>query len=152
MARGVNWKILIICFIAVFLTASVGSYFTQNTKSSWYQTIKPNITPPNFVFPIVWTILFILIAISLYFVLEKNKSRNLVTLSYGVNFFINISWSIIYFYLKNPRIAFFQLILLFISIIIMIYTSYKIDRKSAYLLIPYLLWVGFAGVLNYLSF
>jgi tryptophan-rich sensory protein len=66
-------------------------------------------------------------------------------------FFLNILWSAIYFGLKNPLFAFIEIILLLISIIVMIKTSYKINKTSAHLLIPYLLWVGFAAILNFLS-
>lgn len=149
-----NWKVLIISFLILIIVAAVGSYFTsQGTNSQWYQKIKPPITPPNFVFPIAWTILYFLIALSLYFSWIKADSNHRIVLaaSFGLNFFFNISWSAMYFVLKNPAFAFFNIISLLLSIFLMIKITYKIDRKSFYLLLPYLLWVIFASVLNYLS-
>ena len=153
---GINWKVLMNSFIIVFLVAGLGSIFTsQNTSSDWYNSIKPTITPPNIVFPITWSILFFLIALSLYFCWINSKNKNektAIAIIFGVNFTLNILWSILYFAMKNPRLAFFDIILLLASIILMLMLSWKINRKSFWLLIPYFVWVCFASILNYLSF
>ncbi|PIN77292.1 TspO protein [Candidatus Woesearchaeota archaeon CG10_big_fil_rev_8_21_14_0_10_34_12] len=149
-----NLGILLACFAIVVIVATIGSIFTsKNVDSSWYESIKPSITPPNYVFPVAWTILFFLIALSLYYswINAKKKQKNKIAIVFGINFIFNISWSILYFGLKNPAASFFELIVLWLSITAMMHTTYKIDKKAAYLLIPYLLWVTFAGVLNYLS-
>jgi len=155
MKRGmkINWKVLIICFVVVYGIAFIGSVFTSgNANTSWYQKIKPAITPPNYVFPIVWNILFFLIALSLYFawINSKKKQKKIVAFVFGINLLLNVFWSFLFFYLKRPIFSFVELILLEISIIIMIFVTKKIDKKAAWLLVPYLLWVLFAGVLNYL--
>lgn len=150
----INWKALILSLVIVYAIAIIGSIFTSPvTDSDWYESIKPSITPPNWIFPIVWNILFFLIALSLYFawVNAKRNQKKKIAIVFGINFFLNILWSILYFSLKNPLYAFYDLILLEGSIIAMIFITYKIDKKAAYLLAPYLLWVGFAGVLNWLS-
>lgn len=150
----VDLKVLAACFIAVFLTAAIGSLFTMNeVKSSWYESIRPSITPPNWVFPIAWTIIFFLIFLALYYSwtnageYEKKKVMNI----YGLNFLLNILWSALFFGLKNPGLALFEMALLWVSIALMVYVSYKIDRKAGYLLVPYILWVTFAMLLNLLS-
>jgi translocator protein len=147
--------IFLICLLSVFAVALIGSIFTTNTvNSEWYEQIKPDITPPNFVFPIVWNILFVLIAISLYFVWinSKKKDKNKILLAYGVNFFLNILWSALYFGIRKPNYAFIEIFFLWASILYLILMNCKIDKKASYLLIPYLLWVGFATYLNFLSF
>jgi tryptophan-rich sensory protein len=148
-------KILIISLVIVYLVAFIGSIFTsQGTDSEWFEQTRPSITPPNYVFPIIWNILFFLIALSLYFAWinsKNNEDKRKIMLVFGINFILNILWSVFYFSLRNPLYAFIELILLFISIIFMIYVTASIDKKSSYLLVPYLLWVGFAGILNYLS-
>ena len=152
--RSINWKILIVSLAIVYLVALIGSIFTPNAvKSRWYDSIKLGITPPDWVFPIAWSILFFLIALSLYFSLitANKKQKNSIVLVYGINFFLNILWSVLYFGLKNPLIALFEIIALLVSIIAMIQVSYKIDKKAAYLLIPYLLLVAFATILNLLT-
>jgi len=153
---GINWRVLINSFIIVFLVAGLGSIFTsQNTGSDWYNSIKPTITPPNIVFPIAWSILFFLIALSLYFCRIGSKNKNetsSIAIVFGVNFMLNIIWSILYFGMKNPRLAFFDIILLLASIVSILLLSWKISKKSFWLLMPYFIWVCFASILNYLSF
>ena len=143
-------KELFLSFLIVFLVAFLGSQFTDT--GTWYQSVKPNIAPPNYVFPIVWTILFFLIALSLYFswIGAKKNQESKVVLVFGINFVLNILWSILFFGLKQPKIAFFEIMLLWLSIVWMINLSWKIDRRASYLLIPYLLWVSFAMLLNYM--
>ena len=148
--KKINWKILIVSLVIVALVAFIGSLFTIDTDSEWYDSIKPSITPPNWVFPVVWNILFFLIALSLYFVLVSKKQKNKILTIYLVNFILNILWSVLFFTYKKTKIAFFELIILWISILLMVILSYKINKKASYLLIPYLLWVSFAGILNYL--
>ena len=155
MKKKVNWKVLVFSFLIVFAIAFSGSLFTApNTDTEWYNSIRPEITPPNWVFPIVWNILFILIALSLYFswISAKNKkAKRKIIMVFGINFILNIFWSILYFGLKNPFLALIEIFFLWSSIMLMVYVVYNINRKAGYLLIPYLLWVSFAIVLNYLS-
>lgn len=144
-------KLLIISFIIVFIVAFAGGRFTDT--GGWYENAKPSITPPDYIFPIVWTALFFLIALSLYFAYSKAKNiknKRKIMWSFGLNFIFNILWSELFFGLKAPFLAFFDLILLWISIVIMILVSWKINKKASYLLFPYLVWVSFAGILNYL--
>ena len=144
----------IICILIVFSVAGLGSLFTAgNSSGEWYESIKPSITPPSFVFPIVWNILFFLIAVSLYFTWQSaNKSQKIqVAIVFGINFILNIFWSYLYFYLRKPPLAFIEIFFLLASILSMIIVTWKIDKKSSYLLIPYLLWVCFATILNYLT-
>ncbi|MCX6748274.1 MAG: tryptophan-rich sensory protein [Candidatus Pacearchaeota archaeon] len=148
----INWKVLISCFIIVAIVAFLGSTFTsQNTNSQWYQSIKPSITPPNYVFPIVWTILFILIAISLYLSWIDSKDKTKIVVIFSVNFLLNILWSIFYFGMRNPRVAFIEIIFLWLSIFWMLVVTRKFSKKAFWLLIPYFIWVTFAAVLNFLS-
>jgi benzodiazapine receptor len=154
MKKKVNWKVLIISLIIVYAVAFIGSLFTSsNVNTNWYESIKPAITPPSFVFPIVWNILFFLIALSLYFAWIKanKKQKQKIAIIFGINFFLNVLWSVFFFTMKNPLLSFFELVLLlWPSILVMILLTWKIKKLSAYLLIPYLLWVSFAGILNYL--
>ena len=142
----INYKKLIISFVIVYGIAFLGSLFTDT--SGWYESVKPSITPPNIVFPIVWNILFFLIAISLYLILMSRKERLIWLIE--ANLLFNIFWSILFFGLKLPVLAFVDLILLLLSIILIILFSWKIDKRVSYLMLPYFLWIIFAGILNYL--
>lgn len=152
--KKVNWKVLIWSLIFVFIAAGIGGYFTSaNVNSQWYYLIKPNLAPANWVFPVVWNTLFVLMAYSLYFGWMKTKNNkkkkySLITL-FAVNLVLNILWSFIFFYQMNPFLAFIELWFLWLSIFAMIWWFWKIERKSSYLLIPYLVWVLFAALLNW---
>ncbi|MBU3913181.1 MAG: tryptophan-rich sensory protein [Nanoarchaeota archaeon] len=150
---NINWKVLIICILVLAFVGFTGSLFTQKSvSSSWYDSIRPSITPPNWVFPVVWNILFLLIAFSLYFAwINARKKRKLTAVVYGVNFNLNMLWSMLFFLFRNPSSAFYQIIVLWLSIVLMITYTWKIDRRASYLLVPYLLWVSFASVLNFLA-
>ena len=151
----INWKKLIFSFGIVFLFAVIGSFLTfQHTGGIWYNLVKPSITPPAWVFSVTWSILFVFIALSLYFALTNVKSRkqkHAVEISFGANFIFGVAWSFFFFMLRKPVYAFYDLILLWISIIAMILITSRISKKSAWLLVPYLVWVSFAGALNYLT-
>jgi tryptophan-rich sensory protein len=153
--RGFNLKVFIICLLIVFLiVGGIGSIFTaSNTNTVWYSSIKPSITPPNWVFPIAWNVLFLLISFSLYSAWMNSKSkqqRNKIAIVFGINFILNILWSVLFFGLKQTQIAFIEIILFWVSILAMILVAKDISRKSSWLLVPYLVWVTFASVLNYL--
>jgi benzodiazapine receptor len=148
------WVFLICLFIVFLIVGGIGSLFTsKNTNTEWYSTIKPSITPPNWVFPVVWNILFLLITFSLYFAWMNSKNREQkkkVVLIFGINFILNILWSVLFFGLKQTQIAFIEVIIFWFSILGMILITRNISKKSSWLLLPYLLWVAFASVLNYL--
>ena len=158
MKKGMkkNWntlKTLLLCVLIVYAFALLGSLFTSSAvKSPWYDSIRVSLTPPNWIFPVVWNILFFLIALSLFYAWTsaKKKSRKNVAIVFGINLFLNALWSLLFFSLKKTNLAFFELIVLWISILFMIFTTRKINKRSAWLLVPYAIWVGFAGILNYL--
>jgi translocator protein len=149
--KKVKWKTFIVCILIVAAVAVIGSYLTDTGE--WYNSIKPAITPPNYVFLIVWTMLFYFIAVSLYYSLtnSNDKQKKKIILFFGINFILNILWSFLYFTLKNPIFSMIEIILLFVSILYLIVFNWKINKKASYFLLPYLIWVGFAAVLNYLS-
>jgi tryptophan-rich sensory protein len=149
--KGINWPILIGSFIIVHLTAFFGSRVTS-ADSAWYNSIKPEITPPGFVFGIVWTFLFLMIWLSLYFACtraSKNK-KLIIRVLFLSNLVLNFLWSYFFFGMQNPAIAFIDIIFLWASILTMVLVLRKISKLSSWLLVPYLLWVSFATILNYL--
>ena len=148
----INWKVLIISLVVVYLIAFLGGIFTsKNVSGAWYMENKPGITPPSYIFPIVWNILFFLIAISLYLSwIKAKKNKKEIAFAFGINLILNFLWSVLFFGYKLIGLALIDLVLIWISILFMIKITWKVDRRAAYLLIPYLLWVSFAGILNYL--
>jgi len=150
----INWGVLLTSFLIVFSVAFIGNLGNSGvTDGTYYQEIKPSITPPNYVFPIAWTILYILIALSIYFTFKnkKLKQKNKLVLLLGINLLLNMIWTHFYFAMKNPALAFVDIILLDISLIYLILTLRKTNKTSSYLLYPYLIWILFATILNFLS-
>ncbi len=145
-------RILVLSFVAVIITAVIGSLFTNAATDSWYQSIKPAITPPNFVFPIAWTILYILIAFSIWLSIinSSGKARKLLISLFAINLILNALWSILFFGMHLPVLSFIDLALMWLSIIVLIKTTWKVSKTAAWLLLPYACWVTFAGLLNYL--
>jgi translocator protein len=147
----INWKVFISCILIVYGVALIGSLLTK--IDSWYYSIKPSITPPDIVFPIVWTILFFMIALSIYFswLASDKKRKKKVIVLFGINLVLNVLWSFFYFKMHNVFGAFIVILLLLISILAIISFTWRFSRKASYLLIPYLIWVSFASILNYMS-
>ncbi|MFT5021602.1 MAG: benzodiazapine receptor [Flavobacteriaceae bacterium] len=142
--------------IAVFVCLLVGflsSFATQSSVNSWYLTLnKPSFNPPNWVFAPVWTVLYILMGIAAGLVWAKGYYHLWVkTALYHFVFqlLLNALWSIVFFGLKNPFIA--LLIITGLNVLLLFtFKSFKVaDTKAAYLLLPYMVWVGFATVLNF---
>lgn len=120
--------------------------------NTWYNTLnKPAFTPPSEAFSIVWPILYVLIFISFIIMLRNNSNRSkvLAIILFVIQLILNFSWSPVFFYFHNIELAFYIIIALLIFIIWMIVVFYKISKLSAILLVPYLLWVIFATILNY---
>lgn len=149
----INIEVLTVSFLIVFFVGFIGSLITStNVTSLWYATVKASITPPNWVFSVVWSVLFFLIALSLYFSWTSGKKNRIkIILVFGVNFVLNILWSLFFFGMQNPILAFFELIALWLSILLMVFVTNRINKISCYFLLPYIFWVSFAGALNYLS-
>ncbi len=126
---------------------------TRESVTTWYQELtKPSFNPPNYIFAPVWIILYTLMGISLFLIwkdgLDKNNSK------FAFYFFIfhlviNGLWSFVFFKWQSLMFSFFVITILWIIIIIIIYLFYKLNKLSSILLIPYLLWVSYASILNY---
>ncbi len=147
-----NYKRLIISLALPQLAGIIGSIFTTSSISGWYSgLIKPSFNPPNWIFGPMWILLYILMGISIYLIwqsLEKNKINKNIFYLFYIHLFFNATWSIIFFGLQNPGLAFINIIILLIFIITLIFKFYKISKLASYLLIPYLFWVSFASLLN----
>lgn len=138
--------------ISIAISLGVGllsSFLTMGNQNIYDYINVPQFAPPGWLFPIVWTILYILMGISSYLIYETQDKDSVSALKvYGIQLIFNFFWSIIFFNLQNFVFAFIWIILLWILIIFMIYKFYKIKPLAAYLNMPYLLWVTFAAVLN----
>ena len=138
---------------ALFCLAIGGlsGFATTDAITGWYATIqKPSFNPPNWIFGPVWTVLYIMMGVALGLVWSETTK---LTKSKAYTFFfiqlaLNGIWSIIFFAMEQPPLAMVDIIILLVFIVLTIKAFFPINKLAAYLLIPYLLWVSFASVLN----
>ncbi len=149
MIKQINLKQLAISLAISLGVGLLAGILTSNSFGVYSSLIKPPLSPPAVLFPIVWFILYTLMGISAYIIYRSDNDYKYLALTiYVVQLVFNFFWSIIYFNLQNPLFAFVWLVMLWLLIIAMIITFAKIDKAAALLQIPYLLWVTFAGYLN----
>jgi len=145
----VKWKELIVSIAISLGVGALSGYLTKNSMSLYQELVKPPLTPPGWIFPIVWTILFALMGISAYLIyVSDSKEKNQALQIYAIQLMLNFIWSLAFFNMQAYLLAFVILILLWISIIAMIKVFYEINPLAGKMQVPYLLWVTFAGYLN----
>lgn len=149
MGVSVRSKLHYIISVGVcLLVAYIGKIFTDETLNDWYPTlIKPSLTPPEWIFPVVWPILYIMMGISLGIIWEKRASF-LSFFVFGLQLSLNFLWSYLFFTLRSPFLGLVDIIALLLAIIWTISIFRRTSAMAAWLLVPYLLWVGFATYLN----
>ncbi len=143
-------KIYFYSFLIIFLAAAAGSFFTYSGVNGWYvEADKPSITPPNWFFPVIWTTLFILMAIALGRVWSKGwKKNSLGIVLFFIQLGLNVLWCALFFGFNLFLFGFIEIVFLWFAILATIIEFWQTDRKSAYLMFPYLAWVLIASVLN----
>ena len=134
------------------LAGIIGSVFTYPSISSWYVTLnKPIFTPPNSIFGPVWIILYTLMGVAAYLAWTKAKSQkqaNYAISWYAIQLALNLMWSIFFFGLHNPALGLLSILTLFVAIFKTTTEFRKINLTAGILMYPYLIWVGFATLLN----
>ena len=149
-------KKLIYIIIAVSLCLVIGflsSFATQSSVNDWYLTLnKPSFNPPNWLFAPVWTVLYILMGIAAGWVWGKGFHHKYVKTGlyhFGFQLLLNALWSIVFFGLKSPFYALWIILALLTMLVLTIKWFKVVSKVAAILLVPYLLWVCFAALLNY---
>lgn len=142
-------KTYIVSIAAALAVGGLSAFFTHGNMDIYKNIVKPPLAPPSFLFPLVWSVLYVLMGISsaaIYLSGRPNKRAALLT--YAVSLAVNFFWSIIFFNMQAYTFAFIWLLLLLILIIYTVKKYKPINAAAAYLQIPYLAWVTFAGYLN----
>ncbi|MEI6850196.1 MAG: TspO/MBR family protein, partial [archaeon] len=130
---------LILSIVICQFAGILGSLFNIKSIPKWYSKIKkPRFNPPNKIFGPVWTLLYLLMGISLYLILTSGKDITLPIIIFSIQLVLNIVWSFLFFGLRKPFFAFLEIIILWLSILATIIIFYAISKPAAYLLIPYL--------------
>ncbi len=148
----INFLKLIVSLIICQLAGFIGSLFTTPAIPEWYASLqKPSFTPPNWLFSPVWIFLFLLMGVTLYLLWQaaSKKEAKLALVLFAIQLVLNTLWSVIFFGLKSPMAAFIEIIVLWVAIILTMQKSLKVSKAAGYLLLPYIIWVSFAAVLNF---
>jgi tryptophan-rich sensory protein len=138
---------LLLCILITEGTGILGSIFTSSSVKTWYVTdiTKSSLNPPSWVFAPVWTLLFLLMGIALYLVWQKKNNL----FWFWVQLTLNLFWSVLFFGLHSPRLAFYEILILWFAILMTIIRFRQYHKTASILLWPYLAWVSFASFLNY---
>lgn len=121
---------------------------TRSGMKAFPTLAQPPLSPPAWLFPVAWTILYILMGIASYLVWTSVRRQKNALYVYGVQLFLNFFWPIIFFGFQHYLTAFLWLLLLWVAILGTLILFYRTDKKAGWLLVPYLIWVAFAGYLN----
>lgn len=146
---GKKTKAYIISIIIALAAGGLSSIFAFNAMEEYELLKQPPLAPPSWVFPVVWTILFVLMGISVakVYLLDTEDTPSAIRL-YIIQLIVNIIWTPLYFTLELRLAAFIWIILLLALVILMVIRFHKIDKTAAYLQIPYIIWLVFAAYLN----
>jgi len=151
LGRPRDWLVLAGFLAASFVVAGIGNIFTSAGMPEWYMSLeKPAFNPPSWVFGPVWTTLYIMMAVAAWLVWRASGFRGATTALtvYFVQLGLNLAWSGIFFGLREPGWALAEIVLLWLAIGATIILFHRHSRVAALMLVPYLLWVSFAAVLN----
>ncbi len=147
-----NFKKFLISIAIPLIVGGLSALITRDNMDIYSQIVRPPLSPPGVLFPIVWTVLYALMGVSLYFVWNSEAptyEKQAAFIVFGIQLFLNFVWSPIFFNNRQFLLSFVVLVLLWISAIIMTVMFYKISKPAGILQIPYILWLTFAGYLNF---
>ena len=148
-----NKKTLVLSILPVLVTYILSSYFTYvSVKSKWYKDVKPSFTPPSYIFPIVWTFIYLSLVYIFYNTINMESNIRILLISLLlINLLLNIIWCYVFFYLKDAYNSRFVISLLLLDIILLIYLfmKYRKDKIILLQLFLYLSWIVFATILNF---
>ena len=146
----INWKALIISLAIPLGVGALAAFLTRDSMAIYAEVTKPPLSPPGILFPIVWIILYTLMGISSYLVyMSDSKNERKAVSLYGVQLAVNFIWPLLFFNLQMYLAAFIWLLLLWVLVLFMIFAFYRERPISAYLQIPYIIWLTFAAYLNF---
>lgn len=149
--KKINKKLLAICIAIPLVVGAISALLTKDSMMIFQTVKKPPLSPPGWLFPVVWTVLYTFMGVASYLVLTSEGTMEEKSQTISVYFYqllVNFLWSTWFFNLQWYVFAFFWLVLLWVLILVTLVRFYRLSKPAGYLMIPYLLWVTFAGYLN----
>ena len=152
MKQKINVKLFVVCIAIPLLVGGISALLTKGSMETFEMLVKPPLSPTGWLFPVVWTVLYILMGTAAYLVVTSSgtqEERSRAISVYVNQLVVNFLWSTFFFQFGWYFFSFVWLLLLWILILVTLVRFYRISKPAGYLLIPYLLWVTFAGYLNF---
>ncbi|HLE06065.1 MAG TPA: TspO/MBR family protein [Candidatus Nanoarchaeia archaeon] len=148
MFDNTDWRKLLLCIVITQSAGVIGSIFTIPAIPTWYESLnRTPINPPDWLFAPMWTTLYLLMGVSLYLILGKKNNKIGLTLFY-IQLGLNALWSVLFFGLKSITAGVIEIVFLWFFVLFTIIEFRQLDKRAAYLLIPYIAWVTIATILN----
>ncbi len=147
-----NSRQLLLCIAVPLAVGGLSAWLTRRSMRTFASLNKPPLSPPGWLFPVVWTLLFVLMGAASFLVLRSGQSQQAIRPAlqlYGIQLGVNFFWSIFFFNLSLYYFSFIWLVFLWFLILAAAVRFYRISRAAGLLMLPYLLWVAFAGYLNW---
>ncbi|MBQ5840415.1 MAG: tryptophan-rich sensory protein [Clostridia bacterium] len=148
----IRWKTLLICIAIPLAVGGAAALLTMGSMETFGRLNQPPLSPPAWLFPVVWTLLYTLMGIASYLVVTSHGPRQAVNDAlrlYAAQLAVNFFWSILFFNFGAYLLSFLWLLLLWGLILATLVAFYRLSPVAGYLLVPYLAWVTFAGYLNF---
>jgi translocator protein len=140
-----KWLVLAALLVLCLGLGSIAGLLTAQSLPTWFPSlVKPSFNPPSWLFAPVWTTLYIMLAVAAWLVWLRKGSLVLFYVQLALNF----AWSLLFFGLHSPAMALVDIVAMWVAILLTLLAFWKVDRRAGWLMVPYLAWVSFAGVLN----
>lgn len=145
-----TWRSLVALLLTTIGAGAIVGFLTQRDSSFYQELTKPAFAPPGWLFPVVWTLLYAAMATAMWFVLRAGKRDRLLLLGlYIAQLAVNLAWPVLFFVLQALGLAFFWLLLLWMLAGVMLWQFFLHSKVAGWLIVPYQVWITFAGVLNF---
>ncbi len=151
MTQKSNFLSFIILFSICLMAGIIASY-PVSINMSWYETLNlSGFNPPSWVFGPIWSIIYLLMAISIWLVIKKAQGAlyALAIFMFALQLILNVAWSYIFFGALNPTLAFIEILILDAAVLITVSVYGKISKAAKWIMLPYVIWLGFATYLNW---
>ena len=145
-----HWKSLLLCVAIPLAVGGVSAFLSRDGMQNFENLKMPALSPPGWLFPVVWTVLYLLMGFASWLILISGKDNEEALKTYRNQLFFNFFWSIIFFELERYLLAFVWLLVLWFLILLTVVRFYRISKTAGLLMLPYLFWVTFAGYLNFM--
>ena len=148
ISKKINWRCLIFNLALPLAVGALAGFLTRDSMDIYKNLEQPPLSPPSWLFPVAWTILYVLMGLAAYIVFQEKPLNKTALTLYFVQLTVNFFWPLIFFNMQAYLFAFAVLVILWLLVLLTTILFFKTNRTAGWLMLPYLLWLTFAGYLN----